>query len=68
MSASSLANFKVAFYKRPWFLITIAIVVVVAVSVITDLPNHISRSQDLTAQNLKDSTKKGVMGIFGGKK
>ncbi len=51
MSASSLANFKVAFYKRPWFLITIAIVVVVAVSVITDLPNHISRSQDLTAQN-----------------
>ena len=24
--------------------------------------------QDLTAQNLKDSTKKGVMGIFGGKK
>jgi hypothetical protein len=51
MSASSLANFKVVFYKRPWFLITVAIIVVVAVSVITDLPNHISKSQDFTAQN-----------------
>ncbi len=51
MAASSLTTFKVPLYRRPWFLIVLAIIVVVGVSVITDLPNHISNKQDITAQN-----------------
>lgn len=51
MPASSLSSFKVVLYKRPWFLITVAVVVVLAVSVISDLPHPITKLQDATAQN-----------------
>jgi uncharacterized protein (DUF4213/DUF364 family) len=51
MSASSLSTFKVAFYRRPWFLILISVIVVVAVSIITDLPSHATKAQDRTTQN-----------------
>jgi hypothetical protein len=38
-------------YKRPRFLIALAVVVVLAVSVITDLPQHITKAQDAAEQN-----------------
>ena len=51
MAASSLGTMKAVWYKRPWFLATAVIVVVVAVSVITDLPQHVSKAQDASYQN-----------------
>ena len=51
MSASSLLSWKAVWYKRPWFLLSVAIAVVIAVSVVTDLPHHISKSEDASAQN-----------------
>lgn len=51
MAASSLMTTKVVWYRRPWFLVLAAIIVVVAVSVITDLPHPISKAQDAAAQN-----------------
>jgi hypothetical protein len=51
MAASSLLSVRAVWYKRPWFLITTTIVVVIAVSVLTDLPHHITSAEDATAQN-----------------
>jgi len=51
MPASSLGSVKAIWYKRPWFFTTVAIVVVVAVSIITDLPHPISRAEDASSQN-----------------
>jgi hypothetical protein len=51
MAASSLGTMKAVWYKRPWFLVTAVIVAVVAVSVITDLPQHVSKAQDASYQN-----------------
>ena len=51
MAASSLGNIKAVWYKRPWFLVTATILVVVAVSVITDLPQPLTKSQDASYQN-----------------
>ncbi len=51
MPASSLSTMKAVLYKRPWFLITVAVIVVLAVSVISDIPHPITKIQDATAQN-----------------
>jgi hypothetical protein len=51
MVTSSLISQKVIWYKRPWALITFAVVVIVGVSIITDLPHPISRADDAAAQN-----------------
>jgi hypothetical protein len=51
MPASSLSTMKAVLYKRPWFLITVAVIVVLAVSVISDLPHPITKMQDASAQN-----------------
>lgn len=51
MPSSSLGTFKVIWYKRPWFLVTVVIVIVIGVSVITDLPSPITKAQDASAQN-----------------
>jgi hypothetical protein len=51
MSTSSLGSTVAVWYKRPWFLITLGIVVVLAVSVISDLPRHITKAQDASEQN-----------------
>jgi hypothetical protein len=51
MSTSTLGNAKAVWYKRPWVIITVVVVLVVAISVITDLPHPIARSQDVAAQN-----------------
>ena len=42
MATSSLSSAVVIWYKRPWFLVTLGIIVVLAVSVISDLPRDIS--------------------------
>jgi hypothetical protein len=51
MPASSLGSIKAVWYKRPWFLTTAAVIVVVAVSVVTDLPHPISKAEDASSQN-----------------
>lgn len=51
MSTSSLSSAKVIWYKRPWMLVTFAIVVVVGVSVVTDLPQRLTPAQDAADQN-----------------
>ncbi|MHB8380231.1 MAG: hypothetical protein ACYDB2_10015 [Acidimicrobiales bacterium] len=51
MSTSSLGLAKAVWYKRPWFLITIAVVVVVVLSVLSDLPQRITTKEDAAAQN-----------------
>ncbi|MHB1208283.1 MAG: hypothetical protein ACYC1I_01085 [Acidimicrobiales bacterium] len=51
MPVSSLSTQRAVLYRRPWFLITVAVIVVVAVSVISDLPHPITKAEDATAQN-----------------
>ncbi|HEY5266568.1 MAG TPA: hypothetical protein VIJ40_07125 [Acidimicrobiales bacterium] len=51
MATSSLGIAKAVWYKRPWILIVIAVVVVVAISIITDLPRPITKAQDAATQN-----------------
>lgn len=51
MPASSLGSAQSIWYRRPWFLVTLAVLVVVAVSVLTDLPTPMSVAQDASAQN-----------------
>ena len=51
MAISSLSTSKVVWYRRPWVLITFVVMVIVGVSVVTDLPHPISVSEDVAAQN-----------------
>jgi hypothetical protein len=51
MPASSFGTTKAIWYKRPWVLLTAVIVLAVAVSVVTDLPHHITPTQDAGDQN-----------------
>ena len=51
MSTSSLGIVKAVWFKRPWVVATIAVVFVVAVSVLIDLPHHITKAEDASSQN-----------------
>lgn len=51
MATSSLMSVKAVWYKRPWFMITVAVVVVIAVSVISDLPHPLTKAQDASVQD-----------------
>lgn len=51
MTTSSLGLAKSIWYKRPWFLITVVVMVIVAISLITDLPRPITKAQDAASQN-----------------
>lgn len=51
MATSSLGLAKAVWYKRPWFLIAVAVVVVVTLSVLSDLPQRITKKEDAAAQN-----------------
>ena len=51
MPAPSLATERAPWYRRPWILVTSAVVVVAAISVATDLPRRITVPQDVAAQN-----------------
>ncbi len=51
MPTSSLGIAKAVWYRRPWFLLAVAIVVIAGVSVIVDLPAHMTPTQDAASQN-----------------
>jgi hypothetical protein len=59
MASSSLGIAKAIWYKRPWFLVTVAIVLIVAISIVTDLPHHLTKTQDAASQ---DATIKTING------
>ncbi len=51
MPASSLVLRKAVWYRRPWFLIMLTVVVLAAVSIAADLPHHLTTAQDAADQN-----------------
>lgn len=51
MPTSSLGLTKAVWYRRPWVLAALALVVIVAISVVIDLPRPITKSQDAASQN-----------------
>ncbi len=51
MPASSLMTVKAVWYRRPWFLISLVVLVAIAVSVVSDLPHAVSKSEDAAQQN-----------------
>jgi len=51
MPSTSLSSQRAVWYRRPWFVATVGIIVVVAVSILTDLPHPISKAEDTSTQN-----------------
>ncbi len=51
MPASSLSTLRAVWYRRPWFLVTVVVAVVVVVSVVSDLPHPVTRASDAALQN-----------------
>jgi hypothetical protein len=51
MSSSSLSVQKAVWYRRPWFLVTLGAIVVIGISVITDLPHPVTKPEDISQQN-----------------
>ena len=51
MPMSSLGITKAVWYRRPWVLASLALVVIVAISVVIDLPRPITPAQDQASQN-----------------
>jgi hypothetical protein len=51
MAPSELEPTVLVWYKRPRILIALAVIVVLGVSVLTDLPRHITKAQDASEQN-----------------
>jgi hypothetical protein len=51
MSMSSLGIAKAIWYRRPWVVLTIALVVIVGISVLMDLPGHMTPRHDESIQN-----------------
>jgi hypothetical protein len=51
MPSTSLSALRAVWYRRPWFVATVGIVLVVAISVITDLPHPLTKAEDIAQQN-----------------
>jgi hypothetical protein len=51
MPNASLSLQKAIWYRRPWFIATLVVVLVVAISVITDLPHPVTKAEDTSDQN-----------------
>jgi hypothetical protein len=51
MPTSSLGITKAVWYRRPWILAALSLIVIVAISVIIDLPRPITKDQDVASQN-----------------
>ena len=51
MAASSLVSSRAVWFKRPWVVVVLAVLVVVAISVVTDLPHPITKAEDASNQN-----------------
>lgn len=51
MPTSSLGIAKAVWYRRPWILTSLAVVLIVAISVVVDLPRPTTKAQDVASQN-----------------
>lgn len=51
MPSTSLSIQRAVWFRRPWFLATVGIILVVGVSVLTDLPHPITKAEDASQQN-----------------
>jgi len=51
MPTSSLGISKAVWYRRPWFIATVSLILIVAISVVIDLPRPITKVQDGASQN-----------------
>jgi hypothetical protein len=51
MPTSSLGIAKAVWYRRPWVIATLSLVVIIAISVVTDLPRPITKAEDAASQN-----------------
>ena len=51
MPTSSLGITKAVWYRRPWVLASLALIVIIAISVVIDLPHRITPAQDQASQN-----------------
>jgi hypothetical protein len=51
MPTSSLGITKAVWYRRPWILAALSLIVIVAISVVIDLPRPITKDQDVASQN-----------------
>ena len=51
MPTSSLGITKAVWYRRPWVLASLSLVVIIAISVVIDLPHRITPAQDQASQN-----------------
>lgn len=51
MATSSLGIAKAVWYRRPWVIATLSLVLIVAISVVIDLPRPITKAQDAASQN-----------------
>ncbi len=51
MPTSSLTMTRAVWFKRPWFLATAGIAILVLASILVDLPGPVSNAEDITSQN-----------------
>ncbi len=51
MPSTSLSAQRAVWYRRPWFVATVGIILVVAISVVSDLPHPVTKAEDLSQQN-----------------
>lgn len=51
MSTASLGITKAVWYRRPWVLTAVALVIIAAVSIVTDLPRPLTKAEDAASQN-----------------
>lgn len=63
MPASSLLSRRAVWYKRPWVMALVAILVVVGASILVDVPGSVNNAQDTVAQ---DATIKQINSDLGG--
>lgn len=52
MPAASLSNVQIVWYRRPWLLITLGIAIVIAASIISDLPHHATPKEQAADLNV----------------
>ncbi len=51
MPTSSLGITKAVWYRRPWVLASLSLLLIVAISVVIDLPHPITKAEDQASQN-----------------
>ncbi len=51
MPTSSLGLTKAVWYRRPWVLAALSLILIIAISVVIDLPRPTTKAQDVSSQN-----------------